>query len=401
MPVSELKLNERNPRRMRPERWQEFLRTLAAKRLLLEARPVIARRSDGVVVAGNQRLRGALELGWETIPAVLVELDEVEQAYWMFLDNRGFGEDDEDLAAELLAELHERGGELVFTGLERVETDALLRRFGYRDRDPDAPVTIPVGEPSSIRGRIYELGRHRVLVGDATDPADVAMLLAGAEPTLLVTDPPYGVELDNSWREQAGLNRGRRRSVEHTTTTLAADTRADWSEAYQRVPSLQIAYVWHASRHACLVQAGLEAAGFELRQEIIWDKGLFALSRQAYHWQHEPCAFAVRPGLKVPWYGRRNQSTVWSEPSPKMVAARIRGEGDQSVDHPAQKPVALYRRPIENHLEPGGIVYDPFAGSGTAVIAAELTGRTAYVMDTDARCVDLVRARYAEFTREH
>ena len=134
--VSELRVNPRNPRRMRPERWAAFLRAMAAERVLLEARPVIVRRVDGVVIAGNQRLVAAIELGWETIPAVFVELDEVEEAVWMFLDNRGFGEDDDDLVAELLAELKERGGDLDLTGFERSETDRLLRRLAYRDKDP-------------------------------------------------------------------------------------------------------------------------------------------------------------------------------------------------------------------------------------------------------------------------
>jgi DNA modification methylase len=398
MAVDELRLNERNPRRMRPERWQAFLRSLALERRLLEVRPVIARRADLVLVAGNQRLLGGRELGWRTIPTALVELDELEEAYWMFLDNRGFGEDDEDLAAELLAELKERGGDLDLTGFARAETDALLRRLAHREKDPDALPAAETIAATSEPGAVYELGAHRLMCGDATDPEQVRELLAGAEPTLLATDPPYGVKLDNSWRNAAGINRSRRRRVEHRTTRLASDTRADWGDAYLHAPAVTAAYVWHASRHACLVQAGLEHAGFEVRQQLIWDKGRFVLSRQNYHWQHEPCLYATRPGTAVPWLGPRNQSTVWSAASPKMRASAARDEGDEGVDHPAQKPVLLYRRPIENHLPPGGGVYDPFAGSGTALIAAELTGRVCYAMELDPRCCDLIRARYEEFT---
>jgi hypothetical protein len=370
---------------------------METERALLEVRPVIA-RPDGLVIAGNQRLQAARLLNWETIPTVFVELDEEQMARWMLLDNRGFGEDDEDLVAELLAELQERGADLDLTGFERAETEALLRRLAYRDRDPDAlpePETVPI---DSRFGTVYELGPHRLMCGDATDAAQVAALLTGAEPTLLATDAPYGVSLDNGWREGAGLNGSRRRGREHATTTLASDGRADWSEAYELVPSLNVAYLWHASRHACVVEAGLERIGFEVRQQIIWDKGAFALSRQHYHWQHEPCLYAVRVRARVPWYGPRNQSTVWEAPSPKMVAPRpAGGRADRKVDHPTQKPVLLFRRPIENHLEPGGIVYDPFAGSGTALIAAELTGRVCYGMELDPRCCDLIRARYREF----
>jgi hypothetical protein len=371
---------------------------MEAERRLLEVRPVIA-LPDGLVVAGNQRLLAARQLSWETIPAVFADLDEEQAARWTLLDNRGFGEDDVDLVAELLAELQERGSDLDLTGFERAETDALLRRLAYREKDPDALPDPDTMRADSVAGTVYELGRHRAMCGNATDPAQVAELLAGAEPTLLTTDAPYGVSLDNGWRERAGLNGGCRRGREHATTTIASDGRADWSEAYELVPSLEVAYLWHASRHACDVQGGLERIGFEIRQQIIWDKGAFALSRQHYHWGHEPCLYAVRAGAKVPWYGPRNQSTVWEAPSPKMVSTAAAGAGaDRRVDHPTQKPALLFTRPIENHLEPGGIVYDPFAGSGTALIAAELTGRVAYVMELDPRCVDLIRARYREFT---
>jgi DNA modification methylase len=133
------------------------------------------------------------------------------------------------------------------------------------------------------------------------------------------------------------------------------------------------------------VQAGLERIGLVVRQQLIWDKRLFALSRQHYHWAHEPCLYATRAGGRVPWLGPRNQSTVWQAPSPKMVMAATGGPADASVDHPTQKPVLLFSRPIENHLQPGEAVYDPFAGSGTSVIAAELTGRVCYALELDPR----------------
>jgi DNA modification methylase len=405
--VAELVLNRRNPRRMRPERRPQFLKTLAAERGLTEARPVIARRSDNVVIAGNMRVAGARELGWETIPTVFVDVDELRAATWMFLDNRQFGEDDEDLAAELLAELKERGGDLELTGFARAETDALLRRLLRRDRDPDLVLPLTAEEPESKLGCVYELGAHRVMCGDATNPEHVRALLDGAAPILLATDPPYGIGLDNGWRDRAGINRrsgsaggrgGGQPREGYAHTSIVGDDRCDWSGAYELVPSLSVAYVWVASARACAVEAGLERIGFGVRQQIIWDKGLFTLSRQHYHWAHEPCLYATRKGGRVPWYGLRNQSTVWRAASPKMVMASADGAADARLDHATQKPVALFTTPITNHLGEGGLVYDPFAGSGTSVIAAELTGRICYALELDPRCCDLIRRRWQVFT---
>jgi DNA modification methylase len=182
-------------------------------------------------------------------------------------------------------------------------------------------------------------------------------------------------------------------------TSIRGDERCDWSEAYRLVPSLTVAYVWMASVRACEVEAGLERIGFRVRQQLIWDKCGFVLSRGHYHWAHEPCLYATRIGAGVPWYGPRNQSTVWQAASPKMASSGSAASGaDGKVDHPTQKPVGLFTRPIENHLRPGEAVYDPFAGSGTSIIAAELTGRVCYAVEIDPRCCDLIRERWQAFS---
>lgn len=406
-PVADLHAHDRNPRTISKARFAQLQRTMGAFPDLLDARPVIA-LPDGTVIAGNMRYLAAVALGRKTLPTVYADLDEDQVTQWLFLDNRSFGEDNEDVAAQLLAELEARGGNLDLTGIARPETDALLRRLLHREKDPDLVHALPETEPDSQPGTVYQLGaQHRVMCGDATNPEHVGELLAGAEPVVMASDPPYAVQLDNSWRDRAGINgrsgsaggRGRGRPLPgHAHTSIAADDRCDWSAAYELVPSLAVAYLWVASAHACEVEAGLERIGFRVRQQIIWDKGRFALSRQHYHWEHEPCLYATREGARIPWHGSRNQSTVWRAASPKMVTVAAGGPEDAKLDHPTQKPVVLFQRPIENHLQPGEIVYDPFAGSGTAVIAAELTGTVCYAMEIDPRCCDLIRQRYEVFS---
>ena len=153
--------------------------------------------------------------------------------------------------------------------------------------DPDDVPEVPA-EPVSRPGDLWVLGRHRLLCGDSTDAAAVKTVLGDVSPHLMVTDPPYGVEYEPAWRKRAGVNLNKAKLGK-----VANDDRADWSEAWELFPG-SVAYVWHAGRHASTVQDSLAAAGFEVRSQIIWAKDRFALSRGHYHWQHEPCWYAVQ-----------------------------------------------------------------------------------------------------------
>jgi DNA modification methylase len=199
-------------------------------------------------------------------------------------------------------------------------------------------------------------------------------------------------ELTDATRANGGAHA---RTEGHRNTTLSGDTRVDWSEAFALVPSLRVGYVWHAGVHAGEVAEGLERLGFEIVQQVIWDKGLFAMGRSWYHWAHEPCWVVRAVGARVPFYGERNQSTVWRAPSPKMIMA---GSTEPKQDHPAQKPAMLFEIPISNHLQPGEAVYDSFVGSGTTLIAAERLGRVCYAMELDPKYCQITIQRYDAFT---
>ena len=204
VPLANLKPWGRNPRRIRPERLADLKLALEAEPGMLRARPLIA-LPDGTVIAGNQRLLAARELGWETIPTVYVDLDGARAVEWALRDNRAYAEDVDGQLGVLLSELAAGGRDLVLTGFESGELDRLLADLAPAG-DPDDVPPLPEGEPESKPGQVYALGQHRLMCGDATDPQQVAVLLAGEEPRLLVTDPPYGVELDMEWRDRLGLN---------------------------------------------------------------------------------------------------------------------------------------------------------------------------------------------------
>jgi DNA modification methylase len=164
--------------------------------------------------------------------------------------------------------------------------------------------------------------------------------------------------------------------------------------AFALVPSLQVAYVWHASKFTREVLDGLLRIGFLHHQQIIWNKGRTVLTRTHYWFQHEPCWYIRKKN--APWFGKPGEnSTIWDSPSPKFIFG---GSEEEKFDHPTQKPVILMRRPILNHLKPGELVYDPFLGSGTTLIAAEQTERVCCGMELDAKYVDVIVRRWQDFT---
>ena len=232
-------------------------------------------------------------------------------------------------------------------------------------------------------GDLWLLGPHRLLCGSATDPAAVARLLGGVRPHLMATDPPYGVSYDPAWRNRAG------RSATKRTGKVLNDDRADWREAWALFPG-EVAYVWHGALHATTVAESLEACGFAIRSQIIWAKERLVLCRGDYHWQHEPCWYAVREKGKGHWNGDRKQTTLWQIPSRDQDAATVHG---------TQKPVECMRRPMLNNSAPGQAVYEPFLGSGTSVIAAETCGRICLAMELDPAYVDVAVTRWQTLHR--
>lgn len=215
-------------------------------------------------------------------------------------------------------------------------------------------------------GDLWLIGEHRLLCGDSTKAEDVARLLDGAEPNLMVTDPPYGVDYDADWRNEAA-DKGLISHAASRVGRVENDSRVDWSEAWALFPG-NVTYCWHADRHASEVQRSLESAGFEMRTQIIWAKQTFAISRGHYHWQHEPCWYAFRKGESAEWIGGRSQSTLWQITWDKNI------EGG----HSTQKPLECMARPIRNHE---GDVYEPFCGSGTTMVAAENLKRKCYALE--------------------
>lgn len=195
---------------------------------------------------------------------------------------------------------------------------------------------------------------------------------------LMVTDPPYGVEYDPTWREKAGVSKNKAKMGK-----VQNDHRVDWSESY-KLFNAQVAYVWHSGRYTKEFALSLEDAGFEIISQIIWNKERFALSRGDYHWKHEPCWYAVKAGKNHNWQGARDQSTVWD----------INAREDSGHGHGTQKPLECMARPIRNNSKAGDLICDPFLGSGTSLIAADQLGRVCYGTELEPNYCQIIINRY-------
>jgi DNA modification methylase len=342
----------------------------------------------GVLIAGHGRLLAARRLGLAEVPVIrLGHLTDAQARTFRIADNQialNAGWDDAMLAAEV-ARLKEDGVHLDLLGFGEDELDRLLDSLDGTDGATDGEDVVPEPpvEPVTRPADLWILGNHRLLCGDATIATDVERLLAGVVPHLMVSDPPYGVDYDPAWRNEAGV------SATTRTGKVSNDDRADWREAWALFPG-DVAYVWHAGVHARTVAESLEACGLAIRSQIIWAKPRFVLGRGDYHWQHEPCFYAVRKGANGHWQGARDQSTLWTIGSG--------GDEDEATTHGTQKPVECMRRPIVNNSRRGDLVYEPFAGSGTTIVAAESIGRACLALEIDPRYCDVIVERWQTFT---
>jgi DNA modification methylase len=337
---------------------------------------------NGDVIAGHGRLAAARQLGMAAVPVIpLRGLTELQRRQLMLADNRialNAGWDLDMLRLEL-KDLSALGVDLAELGFSKEELAAALSpvRSGLTDENAvPALAEVAVSRP----GDIWCLARHRLACGDCTDAGAVKTLLGDKVPMLMVTDPPYGVAYDPTWRHRSGVNKSSR------VGKVKNDERADWSAAWALFPG-NIAYTWHGALHATTVAGSLTRQGFTIRAQIIWAKERLVIGRGDYHWQHEPCWYAVRE--KGHWTGDRKQTTLWTIPS---------GGQDTETVHGTQKPVECMRRPILNNSGSGQAIYDPFIGSGTSLIAAETTGRVCFGMEIDALYVDVAVRRWQAFT---
>ena len=340
--------------------------------------PVLVDKDD-VVIAGHGRIEAAKRMGMDQVPTIRLEDLTPEQVKaYRIADNRltELGPWDTGLLVEELEELKLSGYDIDLTGY----TLADLGRLRPPDKNADLAPPVP-DDPITNPGDLWILGKHRLVCGDCTDHEIVALALDGQKPSLMVTDPPYGIEYDPKWRVTAGLNK--RDGPAHGLVNN--DDQANWALAWELSPA-KVAYCWAPGGFEFVdhVEA-LQVTGFEQRNTIIWAKNHAPIGRGHYHGKHEPCIYAVRKGARSGWIGDRKQTTVWEIDKPQK----------SETGHATQKPVECMERPIRNHK---GDVYEPFMGSGTTLIAAHRQERRCFGIELNPAYVDVAVQRWEEYT---
>ena len=350
----------------------------------------------GSIIAGHGRVMAARKLGLADVPVMVATgWSEAQKKAYVLADNQlalnaGW---DIDLLKVEVGDLDAEGFNLDLIGFDDKLLADLLADPTEGLTDPDA-VPEPLAEPVTVLGDVWVLGNHRIVCGSSTDADTVAKVLGPVKPHLMVTDPPYGVNHDPSWREKAGVSTYGKQAG----GLVKNDDKADWRQTWALF-SGDVAYIWQGDKQLADMSAQLAENGFECRNLIVWAKPQMIFGRGDYHTQHETCWYAVRKGKTGHYSGDRKQTTLWSIGSMHVMGGAGRGgKENPKTGHSTQKPVECMKRPIENNSSLGQAVYEPFSGSGTTIIAGEMTSRHIYAVELHPAYVNVAVIRWQDFT---
>lgn len=345
--------------------------------------PILVDGENGII-AGHGRLAAARKLNMGEVPVIeLSGLSDTQKRAYILADNKlalDAGWDDELLKVEL-EELKLEGVELDDIGFSSEELDDLLTVDDSDDSDePDIPEPKP--DPVSKRGDVWTLGVHRVMCGDSCSATDISKLVGGGRVNLYLTDPPYNVAYEGKTKDALTIENDSMEDGAFRQFLVDAFSMADTV-----LEPGGVFYIWHADSEGYNFRGACRDVGWKVRECLIWNKNAFVLGRQDYQWKHEPCLYGWKDGASHEWYSDRSQTTVIDCDRPM-----------RNGEHPTMKPVELFRYLMENSSKKGDVVFDSFGGSGTTLVAAEETGRVAYLMELDPVYVDVIIKRWQEMT---
>ena len=397
------------------------------KRSILEfgyVDPIIV-NSDRTIIGGHQRTTVLKDLGYEEVDVVFVEVDKVKEKALNIALNKISGEWQMDKLKDLLLEL-ENQIDLGVTGFDDEEFKELLAKMDSTTAEEDdfdvEEAYEAIEEPKAKRGDIYTLGNHRLMCGDSTDPNDVFFLMHGKQADLIVTDPPYNVNYENKIDYHKSFKNENRKNNEIMNDHMESSKFYDfllamYTLAYEHIKPGGVVYVFHSDVERISFQSAFLNAGFKFSENLIWVKNSFNLSRHDYHWRHEPILYGWKEGTGHFFVDDRTQSTIFDETQnieklkkeelvellskfleQTQTTILYENKPVKSDLHPTMKPVALIGRLIKNSSLRDQLVYEPFGGSGSTLIAADQLDRTCYCMELDPRYVDVIIERWEVLT---
>ena len=379
LPLGQLRPAAYNPRKALKPSDKEYQKIKNSIQEFGYVEPIIVNH-DMTVIGGHQRLTVLKDLGYTEAQCVVLHIeDEAKVKALNIALNKISGEWNEQLLADLLVDLQDAQFNLDLTGFEAPEIDQLFSKLHNKDIEEDNfDVEEELKNPAfSQTGDIWTLGRHRVICGDSTLPETFKLLMEGKKANLVLTDPPYNVNVE----ETAGkIKNDNMPDADFYNFLFCAFVNME-----QNMEQDASIYVFHADTQGLTFRRAFADAGFNLSGCCIWKKNALVLGRSPYQWQHEPCLFGWKKGGKHLWYSDRKQTTIWEYDRPKA-----------SKDHPTMKPIALMAYPIKNSTMTNCIVLDPFLGSGSTLIACEETGRICYGVELDEKFMDVIVKRYIE-----
>lgn len=409
--ISGLKAAPYNPR-VHPEK------AIARLKKSIEAfgytNPVLVQSGTNVIIAGHARVKAAQEAGLDTVPVIYLDFDDTTAKAYNIADNRLAELTDWDfpLLKDLITEIDTGAIDIELTGFDANELKELLDYDAYRfdDQDDVIPETGP--EPITEFGELIQLGPHRLLCGDSTDSAQVARLMGGEQADMVFTDPPYGIDYKGGGENTSRKIEGDNLPEDEFQGFL---NRAFENYSRHAKPSAPF-YIFHASRTQSQFEKALKKNGFEIRNQLIWNKPMAALGWGDYRWKHEPFFYAGRAGEKLNFYGDRTHGTVWDfqksetqllnwarkqkklEQDGKTTVWSMARDNTNEYVHPTQKPAELIIHALMNSTKPGNLILDLFLGSGSTIIASEKADRRCFGMEIDRHFCDVIIKRWEDYT---
>ncbi len=372
--------------------------------------PIVVNK-DMTIIGGHQRLKVLKDLGYKEIECVIVDLDKNQEKALNIALNKITGLWDEDKLEELLLELKNNEFDLIDTGFDEEEINDIFSEYenDVEEDNFDLRETLSeIEEPISKLGDMFKLGEHILMCGDSTQKEQVMRLMNNQVADLLLTDPPYNIDISNS----KGMKIQNDNLEKDNFIKFLTDC---FSNAKEHIKDGAVFYIWYADTSAFEFYTALSNIGLQVRENLVWVKNKFILSRQDYHWRHEPCLYGWKEGRAHYYVNNRKQSTIidQSVDLDLMSIDEIKEYVQSLIDdstifyenkpekddlHPTMKPIKLMGKMIKNSSLPNQLVLDLFGGSGSTLIACEQLQRKCFMMEYDPKYCDVIIKRWEDFT---